>query len=84
MRMYFGLETQGRGVDANGFPPRLRVNENRSFPGARFGTAVVGLLPPEVVARSITSCWPTNQELAVRRVRTKGSPCDVGRYFTFV
>jgi hypothetical protein len=34
--MYFGLETQGRGVDANGFPPRLRVKENRSFPDARF------------------------------------------------
>jgi hypothetical protein len=36
MRMYFGLESQGRGVNANGFSPRLRVNENRYFPDARF------------------------------------------------
>ena len=34
MRIYFGLGTQGRGVNANGFPPRLRVKENRSFPEA--------------------------------------------------
>ena len=35
MRMYFGLESQGREVNANGSSPRLRVNENRYFPDPR-------------------------------------------------